>query len=276
MLGSGQLAEQGLPGQLLTLEPPDITELIVTEAQKALEITALEVLQAGLQVDREALAAIGVIEPLGHIDLDAADGVSHATDGPQIDEHMVGDRSTQLVGELPLEQVDTTDGIEGIDLVGAIALGFDVGIPRHLGDAGGAAIDPQAGDHVGVAASHIGADQQDVLIGDAAPGRKRVGDRHVLATVVPAKQIGDGHRQQQTAAEPDGHRAQHLGHTPTGARPPRGLGQRAALRRRTFHSGNAIAEACSGSSRWLKAAAAHRAAGPPARARGWRRRHHGP
>ena len=90
-----------------------------------------------------------------------------------------------------------------------VALGLDVGVPGYLGDPGDAAINPQAGDYIGVATAHIGAEQQDVLIGDAAPGRERIGDGVTCAWGFVAEQFGEGPRQQKASAEADPDRQEH-------------------------------------------------------------------
>ena len=184
-----------------------------------------------MQIDVEPLAVIAVEHPFGHVHLDAAQGIGHRPDRRQIHHHVVGDRSSQFAGEFSLEQICSPEAVEGIDLVGAIPLRFDIGIPGHLGDPGNAAIDAQAGDHIGVPAPHIRAEQQDVLVGDAAPGRKRIGDGGVPARARIGEQLGERRGQQQAPAQPNSDRQkQRSAPTPSagsmvlgGSHPPKAI-----------------------------------------------------
>ena len=102
---------------------------------------------------------------------------------------MVADRPTQLARQFLLEEIEAAQAVEGIDFVGAIALGFDIGIAGHLGDPGGAAVDAQGCDHVGVATTDISSHEQDVLVANPTPGGEWVGNG-LVPQALPIEQIG--------------------------------------------------------------------------------------
>ena len=201
---------------------------------------------------------VGVGHPFGHIHLDAAQGIGHAPDRRQVHHHVVGDRPAQFAGQFPFQQVGAPQAVEGIDFVGAVALGLDVGVAGHLGDPGDAAIHPQAGDHIGVAPSHVGAQQQDVLVGDAAPGGKGIGDGVVGGRAVLVEQLPERPRQQQSPAQAHADRHQH-GATSAALAGAFGL--------RGSHPPKPIARS------GLRVAGVRRCADRPAPARGWHRPH---
>jgi hypothetical protein len=108
-------------------------------------VPALELLVAGVDVDRRvALAAAGVVVEVVavDVDVDAADVVDGAPEGPELDADHVVDR--EVVARRVLEQLlDRLDGQplaavleRGVDLVAAVAgdLDGEVARDRHDGD----------------------------------------------------------------------------------------------------------------------------------------------
>ena len=120
---------------------------------------------------------------------------------------MVLDRTAEPLGDLPLHRIGAPEAVEGVDLHRSEALGLDVGVPRDLGDLGAVPVDAQGGDHIGVAAAHVGAQDQQILpVHAAAPGGEGIGDRGSSPRADPGRdQLGQGRRQQQAPSEADGH-----------------------------------------------------------------------
>jgi hypothetical protein len=149
-LRAGELAEQGLEGQLLAFKATNVAHLIVPEAQETFQIVTLQHLTARLQIDRQMLCMIFVNHALGHVDLNAAHLIGEPANGREFDNQVVLDGSTKTRRELLLEGVNTSQGIQCVDLYWAILRGFDVGIPWNLGDFRAAPFNPQGGNYISI------------------------------------------------------------------------------------------------------------------------------
>lgn len=158
----------------MPLHPAQVSRFVVTEAQEALQLFALEHLDAWIEVDIEPLAVVLVEHSLRHIHFNAAKGIGHLVDGRQIQLEMPLDRLPQQGAHLLLHRRWPHQAQEGVGLEHAVVGGFHVGISRHLGDAGDAVLDLHRCHHIGVAAHHIGAKHQHALLAQAERLEKAV------------------------------------------------------------------------------------------------------
>ena len=169
-----QLAEHGREHQLLALKAADVAEFVVAVAEEPLQVLAFENLHAGIEVDVEALAVVHVVHALGHIHLNAVEGVGQSLNGAQVHLEVVVHRHVQQLGQFPLHRLRASEGIEGVGLLDAEIRRFDVRIAGHLRELSGAVFHLDREHHIGAAAHRIGPEHQDpALLGD---GIDQVGD----------------------------------------------------------------------------------------------------
>ena len=115
---------------------------------------------------------------------------------------MVSNRVTHALGELPLQRLLAAEAIERIDLDRPPALRLEIGIARNLADSGDAPLDPHQADHIGVAASLIGAQHQQILAVPLHPAGE--GIDHRLPAFLPFRGVAaeqGGQRRCQGQAE---------------------------------------------------------------------------
>ena len=148
----------------MPLHPAQVSRFVVTEAQEALQLLALEQLESWIEVDVKPLAAVLVKHSFRHIHFNAAEGIGHLVDGRQIHLEVALDRLPQQSAHLLLHRGWPHHAIEGVGLEHAVVAGFHIGVARHLGDAGDAVLDLHRCHHIGVAAHHIAAEHQHALL----------------------------------------------------------------------------------------------------------------
>ena len=234
----------------------------MAETQEALDVLAAQHLAAGLQIDVQVLGVVVVEHALGHIHLQAPQGIPEAPDHRQVDQDVVLHGPTELAAELLLHQLGPAIGQEGIGLEGAVALGGDVGVAGHLDQLGDTVLHPQGVHHIGVATAHIGAQDHHLLGAGAGPTAERIHQLVVGPHRGALQQQMQRCRQHDARPEPQGDGLEH--------RPafiPQGVGGAAGHRENLCQPAQGPLD-CLG----FTAAAPHRPAAPPAPATGSRRR----